>query len=253
MFKWLGRKRAIQSLNDGPVGTMIGQMALAVAVAESASEYHQSQAIRPIIRDEKAGVVEVWSGTRLEAISKLWGFGAANLDLLIDPTKHPALLERFIVESSSFLSFSPPCGDEIKDTLSAMLRVYDYIAELENEVGVPHRQIIKENPTYVSIYGSLVVDMRSLLLRWRGFRYALDSKIALPEQPKTIFEIIWKDVTHRSKLIALCGKLGPYYMATVLTLRDRIQEAGQSSDEFDDLIVKVLSVDDPDQLRKNIR
>lgn len=248
MFKWLRRDKP--SLQDSPIGTMIGQMALAVAVAETASKYHQTQTIRPIVRDKNAGVVDIWSGTRLEAISKLWAFGAVNLDLLVDPTKHPALLERFVHESTSFLSFAPPCGDEIKDTLSAMLRVYDYVAELENEVGIPHRQIIRENPAYVSIYGSLVIDMRSLLLRWKGFRHALDAGVPLPEQPKTVFETIWIDVTRRSKLIALCGKLGPYFMATVATLRERIRETGESSREFDDLIARILSIDDPDHLQK---
>jgi hypothetical protein len=114
----------------------------------------------------------------------------------------------------------------MEDSISAMLRVYVYLSELEEKVGVPQVRTIESiesNPSYVT-YGSLVTEMRKLHVKCQGFGLALSTKSDLPVQPETIFEVVWRDVTFKSKIIALCGKLGPHYLATILAVRNEILE-----------------------------
>lgn len=173
MFELLKKRRIKQSLRDGPLaplGKMMNQMALAVAVSEIAAEYFKSQSIIPICTDPKASLVDIWIGTRLEAISKLWNFGSASLALVIEPTKHPKLINAFIECSTKLLGYREPCGVEMEDSISAMLRVYIYLSELEQKVGVPQVRTIESvesNPSYAT-YGSLVTEMRKCMSSGRA-------------------------------------------------------------------------------------
>ncbi|MGE0749586.1 MAG: hypothetical protein AB7K64_03270 [Variibacter sp.] len=248
MLDWLRRKQFERLIGKTPIGKMLDQIAIAVAVSEITSEYFRSGRTRPICSDNNASVMEIWSGTRLEAISRLWNFGAADLQLIIDPTKHPALVNSLVERSISHLAPADATGRPLEDTVSAVLRVYEYISLLEEQVASPYRQITESNPTYVSKYASLIEGMRNLHLKWQGFRYAIDTKAQIPTQPDTVFITVWRDITRRSKIVALASKFGPQYMATIHMMRENITQAKLDPKDLDELIVRIFAADDPDDV-----
>jgi hypothetical protein len=268
MFGWFKRKAIGRIIRDGGAGKMLDQLALAVTVSEVASEYLRANKNLPICKDRDTTVLDMWIGTRLEAISLLWNCGAANIELIISPSKHPQLLDVIIEEACNPLSvafFLPreTTGDEIKDSISAILRVYDYLYQLENDVAVPFRPMSEGEPGSRSRYASFLLEMQKLQVKWQGFKYAVQHNAYLPDQPETIFMPLWRDVTFRAKMIALCGQFGPYYIAMCAAVRQMandpayvagLSEPQRASEQHsrvagDTMFVKILSVDDPDQIR----
>jgi len=227
---------------------MLGQVALATAVAEATGEYVRSRNGISIIKDENASVIETWKGIRLEVISELWRPGAAPLEIIVDHTKHPKLLNAIIERSTSpfHLRAKENRGDEVDDTISAILRIYDNLEKMDYEVCSPYLQVSKESLGYVSRYAGFVEEMRKLHLKWQGFSYALSTKADLPALPDTVFVLLWRNVTYRSKIIALCARLGPSYLANFAGLKKVVLESNESVAGLDNLIVRILSIDDPD-------
>lgn len=225
---------------------MIDQLATATAVAEVMAQYFSTNPPVPICRDANASVLAMWRGTRFEAISKLWNYGSANLELIIDPTKHPKLIYKILDKSTAFLDVHEPSQDETSDTISAILRVYQYLSELQHSVGYAHFQVSKESPANVTPYANFIIQMRKLYAEWEIFRFAVRAGVALPRQPDTVFLVIWRDVTAMSKTIACCGRFGPHYMATYETVREKLKDNPDDLKKTDESFVGILSLDDPD-------
>jgi hypothetical protein len=220
VFEKFRQKKRIEAIANSPIGKMVDQVALAVAVAQMTSDYVQSRNGVSITKDEDASVLEIWSGVRLEAISQLWGPGPISLELIIDPAKHPKLLDALIERSNSYLHVSKSPQNEISATFSAMLRVYDVLAQLDFDVCSPYLQTDRQSKGYVAPYAGLVEEMRKLHVKWQGFMYAIHTKADfLPATPDTVFETLWRDVTYRSKVIASCARFGPHYLATFAALK----------------------------------
>jgi hypothetical protein len=249
VFDKFRQKKRIEAIENSRVGRMFDQLALATAVAQTTRDYVQSRNGVSITKEENASVIEMWSGIRLEAISQLWGPGPTSHELIIDPTKHPKLLDAFIERSNSYLRVKDSSENEIDATISAMLRVYDVLEQMDFDVCTPYLQTSKQNKGYVAPYAGLVEEMRKLHIKWQGFIYAIRSKADfLPETPDTVFVALWRNVTYRSKVIALCAVLGPSYLANFAALKKRVAEANESTKGLDDLIIKILMADDPERL-----
>ena len=246
------------------------QGAFAAAVFRVVKEYLANEKNLPISRDENTTVIDRWIGTRLEAISQLQNFGAVKLELITDPNKHPLLLESLVHEAGNSMSvafFSPrkATGDAIKDAISAILNVYDYLNGLEVELAIPFRFQLRESVSNGSVlrYSGLVLEMQRLLLKWQAFQIATEWKnapagVVRPEQPETIFMRLWRDVTFRTKMIAICSRWGPNYLASFAAAcklaadRDRLEGRYDelAAVEAHDRFVKILSADDPDGLQR---
>jgi hypothetical protein len=249
VFEKFRQKKRIEAIAQSPAGKMLDQAALATAVAQITGDYVRSRNGLSILKDEDASIVEMWSGVRLEAISQLWGPGPISLELIIDPAKHPKFLDAFIERSNSYLYGSQSPQNEIGGTISAILCVYDVLAQMEFDVCSPYLQTDKQNKGYVAPYASLVEEMRKLHIKWQGFMYAVHTNANfLPAVPDTVFVTLWRDVTYRSKIIALCGRLGPHYLANFAALKKKVAEANESTKGLDDLIIKILMADDPERL-----
>jgi hypothetical protein len=249
VFEKFRQKRKVEAIAQTPMCKMLDQVALATAVAQTTGDYVQSRNGISILKDEDASIVEMWSGVRLEAFSQLWGQGPISLELIIDPAKHPKLLDAFIERSNSYLYVSKSPPNETIGTISAILRIYDVLAQMEFDVCSPYLQTDKQSKGYVAPYAGLVEEMRKLHIKWQGFTYAIKTKSDfLPPVPDTIFVTLWQNVTYRSKIIALCGRLGPHYLANFAALKQKVAEANESTKGLDDLIVKILTADDPERL-----
>lgn len=188
MFEKFRQKKRIEAVAQSPMGKMLDQVALATAVAQITGDYVRSRNGVSILKDEDASIVEMWSGVRLEAISQLWGPEPISLELIIDPAKHPKLLDAFIERSNSYLYVSKSPQNEISGTISAILRIYDVLAQMEFDVCSPYLQTDKQSKGYVAPYASLVDEMRKLHIKWQGFMYAVHTKADfLPAVPDTVF------------------------------------------------------------------
>jgi hypothetical protein len=248
MFEKFRRQKTIEAIAASPAGKMLDQMALAVAVAETTKEYVNARNGASILKDDEASIIETWKGARLEAISQLWGPEPSLLELIIDHTKHPKLVDAFIQRSNSYLSVKKSSKDGVDGTISAILRVYDVLAQMDFDVCSPYLQASKESPGYVGRYAGIVEEMRKLHIKWQGFMHSINTKADyMPPVPDTIFTVLWRDVTHRSKIIALCARLGPSYLSNFAKLKEVVAEQGESTARLDNLIVRVLTADDPEQ------
>jgi hypothetical protein len=246
VFDIFRKKNAAQEvLANAPVGKMLDQVALAVAVSESVGEHVRARNGRSVVNDENASVQEIWNGVRLEVISELWR-NSIPLDLLIDPAKHPKLLDAIIKRSESCFWPMEPKGDEIADTISAILRIYDRLAKLDHDVCSPYFWADKE---ILPPYGGFFEEMMKLHLKWQGFIWAIKKKSDFqPPVPDTVFVVLWRHVTYRSKMIALCARFGPTYLAQFAASKELVVKRGESVDGLDDLMVRILTADDPDHL-----
>jgi hypothetical protein len=249
MLRWFKSAKTDEAVRTA-ASKIIEPLAFAMTVSEAAAEYFRAQKNMPISKfhDRESNVMEIWSGTRLEAISRLWNFGAAKLELIINPETHPRLLDA-LIEIRPFLPLREVTGDEIQDSISAICRVYDYLDQLERDLAVPFRSLSEDGPGSISRYASFIFEMQKLHPKWQAFQFALRSKAPLPDIPETIFISLWRDITFRAKMIALCSKLGPSYMATMTALRKKVREANQDSSSSDSMFVKILSADDPNRIQ----
>jgi hypothetical protein len=206
------------------------QRAFAAAVLKIAMKYLAAETNLPISRNENATVIDTWIGTRLEAVAQLKSLGALNLELITDPSKHPLLLESFLREadnsmSVAFFSQRKAAGDAIKDSISAILNVYDYLNGLEIELAVPFRSKFgSASQGSVLRYSGFLLEIQRLLLKWQAFQIATTWKntppgVVRPEQPETMFVRLWRDVTFRAKMIAICSRFGPSYVAQFAAAR----------------------------------
>lgn len=249
VFEKFRRKKQMEAIAQSPIGKMLDQIALATAVAQITGDYVRSRNGVSILKDEDASIVEMWGGVRLEAISQLWGPGPISHELIIDPVKHPKLLDAFVERSNSYLYVSKSPQDEVAGTISAILRIYDVLAQMEFDVCTPYLQTDKQSKGYVAPYAGLVEEMRKLHIKWHGFKYAIKTRADFqPAVPETVFVALWRDVTYRSKIIALCGRLGPHYLANFAALKKTVLEGGETTKGLDDLIIKILMADDPERL-----
>lgn len=248
MLKWFKSTKTDAAIRAA-TGQIIEPLAFAIAVSEAAAEYFRVQKNMPISKfGLPSNVMEIWIGTRLEAISRLWNFGAAKLELIINPQTHPRLLDA-IIEIRPFLPLREVTGDEIQDSISAICRVYDYLDQLERDLAVPIRLPSESGPGSISRYASFVLEMQKLYPKWQAFQFALRTQAPLPDIPETIFISLWRDITFRAKMIALCSVLGPYYMPTMTALRKKVTDANEDSGSTDSMFVKILSADDPDRIQ----
>ena len=90
MFRWFKSTKTDEAIRAA-VSQIIDPLAFGIAVSETAAEYFRAQKNMPISKfhDGESNVMEIWMGTRLEAISRLWNFGAASRELgseLINPS-----------------------------------------------------------------------------------------------------------------------------------------------------------------------
>ena len=122
MFRWFKSTKTDEAIRVA-VSQIIDPLAFGIAVSETAAEYFRAQKNMPISKfhDGESNVMEIWMGTRLEAISRLWNFGAASRELIINPETHPRLLDA-IIQIQPFLPLREVTGDEIQDSISAILQ-----------------------------------------------------------------------------------------------------------------------------------
>ena len=89
------------------------------------------------------------------------------------------------------------------------------------------------------------------LIKWQVFHLQLKHSDSLFECPKTIFEIIFEDVTMITKRISLAAKFGTEPISVIERLVDEVKNDNkEQAENLLDVISKIVNIDDPDLYKK---
>jgi hypothetical protein len=265
MFEWFKKKREKQKkVVPGIAKGLMGAKSLAVAIAETIANYSedlQSGIIStPAYKRKDSNVVDIWRDTRLEALWCLWNYGASDVMLLANAPTQTTVLDAFFEEKPLQYEYPhQPSSDPVFDTLQAICQVYLYL----NKAGSAVMDLETDRNTLMikkkTIFDEFERNAEQLHVKWKEFDSAVYGSGDLPPMPNTILEVLFKDVTKKSKTIALSAQFGPDYEAGILYLEEIISEKltkkGETKDsikkqirKMQETTQKLLSALDPDHM-----
>jgi len=243
----------------------IKPMALLNELTEAVSEYSRAvgsgDISSPAYKRENDSVLGIWNDTRLEALSHLWGYGASDVTMLTDyQNRQQKKLLNALLQDKPHLEYPhQPSGDPIHDTLQALFRVYLFLGEagafvLDKETDRRFLELKHKN-----IFSDFEEHAKSLQASWSGYEQALHGSKDLPSMPPTILETLYRDVTKKSKTIALSAQFGPDYhagMKRFLNLaREQIAKQKVSEEtismqlhDIECTMQALMAADDPDDV-----
>jgi len=123
--------------------------------------------------------------------------------LLADPLRQLEVLTCFL-EERPYLEMPQPRGEVVPDTIQAMWQAYVYLSEVGSEVADRETWPSKLKQDGRSILDRLISGATILQGEWEALEQAVKSKDKpLPEIPRTLLEILYEDVTAKSKSAAV--------------------------------------------------
>ena len=234
MFGRFWRKRA--ALDDEAVAAIkagISSRALAVAIAESVRDYVAAitagDLTYPIHRSERASVVDIWAGVRMETLHKLFNFGLSDPFILAEQQNQQRLARCWLVDRP-YLEFPQPHGELDADTIQAVFQCYQYLSTVGSEVC------------------DRLTDGETLRLEGRSILDALNAEAESLTGNRTLLEALYDDVTAKAKSIALSTRFGPHYEAGIKFVRDKLIADGADTSGLDALTQRILAAKIPDEL-----
>lgn len=258
MFGWLKKKPA-QTQGHVPdvLKRMLEPMALAEAIASTIHDYvkavKKGDITVPAYKRQlsEGSVVSVWIDTRYEALSLLFGQGADAM-LLADFRNQEKLLDSLFNEMPHFEFPHQPSNNPIHDTLQAVFRIYMYLNEVGTAVG-------DETTCRTTVFSDFENQAKVLQQQWKTFDEAIRGSTSAPDLPTTLLELLYEDVTKKTKFIALSAVWGPFYMSNfnyfIESGRQQALKSGESAESINAKIQQVkstmqrlLEAHDPDQM-----
>jgi hypothetical protein len=254
MFSWFRSKTAPRSVDIPPIfNQTIYPVALSSALAENFSQYvkdiESGKKSMPAHKRKDGSLYDVWSDTRLEALSPLLLYGASDVSMLADFRQQKKLLDSFYKEKPQYKCPHEPTGDPVHDTLQALFQVYLTLKEIGSAV-------CDEETESISL---LDEHAKTLWESWTFFDQAVHRSDKAIPMPSTLFEMVFNDVTKKAKTIALSATFGPDYHRGMQHWATKTREIMQKQGISEDIISKevqrtqlimrkVLAADKPDDL-----
>lgn len=271
MFRWLTKKKqqSQESTTPNIVEQELRSLSLVTVLSKVVSDYLKDVKAgrmafpahkRLMHKQKNAIVLEIWSDTRLEALHYIFRYGCSQARLLATQTKQKLLLDYYF-EKKPHLEFPyQPSSDRIHDTWQAVFKAYLYLDETGK--WTEDRKDIQNVNSFTKkklIFDEFERDIKRLHVQWSEFDSAIHDSKNLPSAPSTIFDILYKDITKKSKTVALSSMFGSDYMAGIKKLeqhtRNLFKEQGNSEEQIDERMrdaqkttQKLLSTQDPDQM-----
>lgn len=260
MFGWFKKRRPELSPETKALADKIlGPQALAVAIAESVRDYatavRAGRASMPAHKRENPNVEGIWADVRIEAVSRLIGFGRADLMLLADIRRQAELFAAFL-DDRPHLRFPQPSGEPIADTLQAMWQAYVYLDAVGSELAdrATDRVVLKaKGRDILSDFTSRAMYTR---IHWDEFERAVKAGDArLPPLPTMMLDVFWEDVTAKTKSIALSKVFGPNPETGMRFLLDIVAKEGSPEDvaSISASLDRVRAAREPDDIREPAR
>ena len=245
MLKWLKSKLGSQhDPLEAQLRQLIDAPALTTAIAEAVRDYFNAVKSGahefPVHRKEQASVVAVWSGVRLEALRGLFGYGKSEPFLLSDFREQQVMFASFLDDRPQF-EMPQPRGETVPDTIQGVGQVYFYLSNVGSELADRETDHDALKVDGRSIYDEINRACDKARVDWRNWR-------ADPSQnkmPKTFIELLYDDVTMKSKSIALSKVYGPLYENGIKFVEGLLTEPSEKA-KFRATIERVLRATDPD-------
>lgn len=241
----------------------IGPMVLATALAETISSYMRAvdsgEVSAPAYARKGDSVVGIWGDTRLEALRHLWGYGASDAMLLADHLQQKKLLDVFFEGKPQYEFPHQPLGEAVHDTFQALFQVYLFLGKAGTAVADKETYGASLKLANRNIFSEFEEGARKLRGLWSSFESAINNSNKPPEMPSTLLDLLYKDVTKKTKGIALSAKFGPDYEVgmqyLVKTVEKKMKEQGNSEQNIKEQMQKIqntmkilLEADDPDHV-----
>ena len=244
MFSWLKRNSREQTRLAEQFKEMLEPQILAVTVAEIVQEHALAVARQevsvPSFKSKQASVREVWAGTRIEALGLLFGFGRSDPFLLADFRLQGQFAKLFL-DDRVHLEFPQPRGQANVDTVQAIMQAYLYLSKIGTELADPMTDRLNSQTRDEDI----IADLTDQLTNERS---KFDSRYELAGRPQTLFEIVYADITKKTKSIAFSKVFGPMHESGIRFVVDLLTKEGHSTTEFEDQIARFRAASDPDSI-----
>jgi hypothetical protein len=250
MFKWIKNLFAETNKQNPPTQILdnsIKSMSKAQAIYEIAFEHleniEQGKVEYPARKRKSQNVLEIWTFTRIEAFVPFLISKYSNITILGDLSKQKNIFDMWFNEKPH-LSFPHRISEnEIEETIKSVFNIYIELAKIVEEVGAD--EIGRGGKLFDNFDGK----MKKLKKAW-------DDEKDITNLP-LIFDILFEDITYKTKIISLCSVFGPDYKNMMETLIQHmaksLKEEGKEEDEINKSIVAirknfadVLSKKDPD-------
>jgi hypothetical protein len=224
-----------------------------VEVAKNYFKYVEKGKIEyPAHRRKNSSVKTIWADVRIEALHEMFGFGQADIMLLADRKRQLELINCFINEKPH-LQWPQPRGETIPDTLQAIWQIYIYLHAVGSEVCDKETdgfQLKKKGKDIITDFTIEIVKLRDQYM-------AFEEQIKNPNSeclslPPTIFCVLFKDVTAKTKSIALSAIFGPYYEGGITALKNTMREQGAEESDikrFEDSVDLVMKAVEPEDIK----
>ncbi len=216
MLGWFKKKKPEPELSPEEkllTHRIIGPVVRATWIAELVSKYVEEvnggEVEYPAIQRADASVPRLWNDTRLEAFHKMFNFGQSDLLLLAD-VRHQLPLLNIFFDERPHLEMPQPRGETFADTLQGIWQLYLYLGMVGSSLADPATDATALKSLKRDILSDFSEQAEVLKVSWQAYdRSIRDPKLAVTEQPKTMFEILWDDVTAKTKSIAMSKVFGP--------------------------------------------
>lgn len=250
MFKWIKNifdKTSKQNTPAQILDNSLKSMSKAQAIYEIAFEYleniEQGKAEYPARKRKSRNVLEIWTFTRIEAFMPFLISKNSNITILGDISKQKTIFDMWFNEKPH-LSFPHRISeDEIEETVKSVFNMYIGLAKIVEEVGAD------EIGRGGKLFDSFNEKMKALKEVW-------DEEENITNLP-FIFDILFEDITYKTKIISLCSVFGSDYKNMMEQLIQymvkSLREEGKNEDEINKNVLdirknfaNVLSKKDPD-------
>ncbi|MFZ1965036.1 MAG: hypothetical protein WAU78_16505 [Roseiarcus sp.] len=256
MFGWFKKKPSelspeMTALADELFRPQVLALTITQVVSDYANAAKAGRVEYPAHRRSSTNVEAVWNDVRIEALHKMFGFGMADLMMLADLRRQADLFAAFLDERPH-LEFPQPRGESVADTLQAVWQTYLYLDAVGSEVmdsATDHTTLEGKGRDILSDFTAEAGELRDL---WVTYRRAItDDAESLPKMPLTMIDLLWADVTRKTKSIAISKVFGPDQEAGFQFLLQTVAQHGIAKDveKTQAKIARLRAAREPEDIR----
>jgi hypothetical protein len=136
------------------------------------------------------------------------------------------------------------------DTIQSIWQVYIRLTEVGSSVADRETDRLTLRSKNKGVLDALTEQARHARDGWKAYETAMRTDSGtLPDMPTTLIEIVYKDVTLKSKSIALSTIFGPSYEENIKYMSGRLSNNQQARKDFDESIAAIMNATDVDDAK----
>jgi hypothetical protein len=230
MLKWIknlftgtNKQNTPTQIFDNSIKSMSKAQAIYEIAYEHLENIEQGTVEYPARNRKNQNMLEIWTFTRIEAFMPFLISKYGNIAILGDISKQKCIFDMWFNEKPH-LSFPHRISED-----ESVFNIYIGLAKIVEEVGAD------EIGRGGKLFNSFNEKMKELKKVW-------DDEENITNLP-FIFDILFEDITHKTKIISLCSVFGPDYKNTMEALIKHmaklLREEGKNEDEINKNILTI--------------